>query len=264
MKLFLLSVLFLWLLLLPKTALAADSYVLDQDKFFLQTSADKESTEIVIVKNTTDQPINLSLVWKGYDPSLNHSLDFAKVQTNFIELQPFASGNVSVVFNAPESLKPGDYYGGLEISNGSATKTANFTLRNLGELKESLQISSIETDGNNLIISLNNNGNVTTSVGGKVIVTNFFGAEVLNKKIDQFEIKALDSGQLNYVINTKIPGPYQVRVESSFGQKENNHTQTASIWLYPYLFWGIIILILTIVIVAIVVLLNRKHVQETI
>lgn len=263
MKIFLLGFIsILILLLFPEDVLASDSFVFDQDKFFLQTSADRVISETVLIRNLTDKQLTFSLSWVGYEKSIKKSIDFAILQQKELAIEPFAIQTIGIRFSSPEDLKPGDYYGSLKVQTDNESKVVNFTLRYLGQLNERIDLENVMLEGKTLLLEFNNTGNITTSVKGKLTVTNFFGQTVLSKNIDQFDLKASDSSRKEFVLTTLIPGPYQVKVERTFGSKATTQTEVSTVWFFNL--WAILTVIGSIGTLAtgLLLLSKRKYSQE--
>ena len=238
MKFFLLILVWVHLAVFTATPTLAQSksFKLDQTKFLLQTSANKELTESLIIKNLSDQVIEVNFAWEGYEFTSEHSIDFAQISPQKLTLQPFAIGSTEIMFKTPANLKPGDYYGRVLASVNNEKVEAKFTLRYLGELKESLELKSSEVLGKTIKLTLKNNGNVSTNASGKLTLTNFFGQNSSNKNIEHFEIKAKEEIIISHVVNT-IPGPYQANLSLIFGDKKTQLTKVQPVWIQPIYFW---------------------------
>lgn len=237
---------------------AADSFYLEQKNLFLQTSLEKPVTETLIIKNLTDQKLTLFTNWQGYEKALNHSIDFAIVNPTTLNIEPFSIGNLDLQFSHPLTLKPGDYYGSLRVFDEKNSQVANFTLRLLGKLDESVEISNMLLSGDRLTFDIKNTGNITAKVAGNLTVTNFFGQVIMYNKIDQFDLKSFDSSQNSFVFNNHIPGPYQVKVETFFGSKDTNQTNIYSLWYFNY--WVMIIMIgLVLTLISLIIYLKKRY-----
>lgn len=210
--------------------LAEEIFSLDQSNFFLYTSFDKELSETVVIKNLSDQAISVFLSWAPYEASLQHTIDFAQLQNSTVELQPFGVGTAELRFASPENLKPGDYYGSLLATTKGVVKKADFTLRFLGELTENVTLKSVAYADTSLTLSLENQGNITTSVKGKVVVTDFFGRIAAENSFPQTELKAEEKIDKTIDLPTILPGPYQAKVELVSGQKDFNQSRVYSFW----------------------------------
>src|SRR3990170_3917850 len=102
---------FIFLLFSTNTVLAAPTIEAQPKSFFIQGSAGKTIRETVVIKNLADSLKVLSLEWQGYNlPSeeftsesnvKNHSIDFAQLSTNSLELQPYGLSSVEVEFAVP-------------------------------------------------------------------------------------------------------------------------------------------------------------------
>jgi hypothetical protein len=236
---------------------AANSFEVEQTNFFLQASAGKELAETVILRNLTDQPITISVKWEGYSES-SHTIDFAKLSTSELEIQPRGVANLQVVLTLPENLKSGDYYGQLNLLTNGSVETVNFTIRVLGELSEQIE-TTVYSSAKGLNLILENRGNVTTLVDTKVSLTNFFGHEVGSQTINQFGLKALEKVEKQIVTDQLLPGPYQIKIESVFGTEKTPQTKLEKIWLEPYFFWAGVFL-LPILFMGSLILIRRKNV----
>lgn len=262
MKKFLLAITFnLLFLFFPSIVFASTSFTLDQDNFLLQTSLEKPITETLIVKNLTDQKLDLTAEWNGYSNSIEHSIDFATIAQTKLTIEPFAITSLTVGFTPPKNLVSGDYYGFLKLKSPTETKTADFTLRILGKLSESVESNNVSLSGNNLTVYFKNTGNITSTIKGNLTISNFFGQEILNKNIDPFSLKASASGTKDFVLDTNIPGPYQVKVETSFGKKATTQTNVSTVWYLNL--WLITMFFLIVIELSIVfILFKRRHAKE--
>lgn len=218
------------LLITPRQIFAAENFTLDQDNFFLQTSSGKQISETIVIKNTSDQVLSLKLTWQPSQHSSAHAIDFAQVLPETLEIQPFAIGTAELRFSSPANLKPGDYYGQLKVSTDKENSTASFTLRYLGELTEKLEFKGAKFELNMVFLSLENLGNITTAVKGKILVTNFWGIEVAKIEIGQKDVRAGESLTIESVIPDLFPGHYQAQVSLETGAKEVTQSKIYSFW----------------------------------
>lgn len=218
------------------------TFSLDEENFHLQTSAGKPLRELVSVKNLSSEILVLKLNWRPSSLT-QHSIDFASVSPSNLEIQPFGIGTVETFFETPENLKPGDYYGRLEIKNAGEERQIEFRLRLLGELKEEVELKEFDLNKENFHLKFENNGNISSLVKSQLTITDFFGRKLLSQNIDQFEIKAQDNNTISLAANLKVPGPYQAKIVTTFGTKETPQSALRSFWVKPNFFWaGIVFL----------------------
>ena len=246
--------------LIPTNLALAESanFELDQTNFLLQTSTAKDVTETLLVKNLTDKPITVELNWTTGQLDSQRSLDFAKIQNPQLSIEPYSVGSSEILFTIPESLQPGDYYGGVFVNDGETSQAASITLRLLGQLKESVILKDFQVSGNKLQVSFENQGNISTDVSGKIKVTNPFNQKILEAEITQFSLKASSTDTKEFVISSKIPGPHQAKIEYFFGAKAVNQTKLESFWQGNL---SLVIILITVLISLLsIIFLRRKSV----
>ncbi len=251
-------------LILPNPALGSSAFELDQNNFLLQLPTNRQLTENLIVKNLSSEKLSVKLTWESPDNiSPVHAIDFAKIQNPELQIEPYGIGSTEIDFIRPENLKAGDYYGQVKLAGASQTQTASFTLRLLGQLKESIRIDEVNYSKNQVNIMLQNSGNITTVVAGKLEVTNIFNQKVLDKNIDQFKVKASESIENSFRISSILPGPYQVKIAYEFGDKKTLVTKLQTFWVFNYLLLIPLVFVVTSVLLASRLAIRKKNVQKT-
>lgn len=224
-----------------------------QTKFFLQTSTGKPLTEVLNVSNLTSSKIDLNLSWIGYNLEKNqiidqkllisHSIDFFNVDTASFSLEPFANQSLNLSFAPNENLPAGDYYGQLTIEANSQKIPIDFTVRILGQLKEGLVIESIKNSGQNLVLKIKNNGNITSNFSVSTKTERFLASTLKIKSKDQ-SIRAGEIKQVYIKHPNLLPGYYQTAVSLTYGQKNYQVSQIFSFWIYPLVFaLGLIVIV---------------------
>jgi len=234
---------------------AVSSFEPEPKQFFVQAVAGKLTKEAILIKNNTPTLKNLWLDWQGYslpkgefiDKSdlEKHSINFASLSSNTLELQPFSTSNIEVVFDIPKNTLPADYYGSLIIRDGANQEQVDFTIRIPGRLEEELKIDKIIDDGSFLTLPIHNRGNQTVKVSADIDVQNFFGRHVLTAKGTE-EIKASQIKKISANHSSLLPGYYQAKIslETTSGKQI---ISIHSFWVRPEFFFvlGAIIFLLS-------------------
>ena len=245
-KLLSLVITLIFIVLFSKPVLASpNSFEVPTKQYLLKTSIEKELQETVVVKNLLDEKQTLRLNWSVNSKVPTRYADFGTPSQTTFEIQPFSLASVPIKFVSPSTFKPGDYYAILNIVSEKTKEKipVDFTIRYLGQLTEEIEQTSVSLTGNKLLITLENKGNITTKVSGKVKVSNFFGKVIMSKNIDQFDLKASEKSQKSFVLNSKFPGKYTVETSLVFGEKETTQTSLRNVWFNKILFWSVFVLL---------------------
>lgn len=246
-------------LLFPKNSFAQSSstFVALQKDFLLQTPIGKTLDQTIVIKSNSPTQEKVYLTWLGYELPPNevtdnkllteHSIDFVVFPKFNDSIEPFGIINLPISFNVPNRLKPGDYYGTLVISSSDHQEKTNFTIRVLGQLNESIHLKSFRDTGMSTILEFENIGNRTSKVSVKNLLTYFFNKEInLNTS---FELKAGEKKTVKQNHQQLLPGFYEAKVSTSFGEKNTTVTKLYSFWVRGEFFiFSLITLITTFII----------------
>lgn len=220
---------FLLLFLLPSYVSAAGNFEVEQKDFFFQTSAGKQLTEIVVIRNQTIDPLTLNLSWAGYN-LLQHSIDFSSLDRTSITLQPLSTEPIGVSFSVPAEIKSGDYYGSLIVSDGTNSQEIPFTIRVLGGLTEKIIIRNTSYSNNQVSFDVINEGNITTQIAGKVKIDSLF-SNVRTEDFDTFKLRSGESKTVKVSQNNLLPGYYRGEVSAKYGTKDYQVNSFFSFWV---------------------------------
>lgn len=233
----LLLLFFLLLLCFPVSIFATETknFSIDQKEFFINTSNQKQISEIVLLKNISAQEIKLTATWEKESIKTDRTIDFATIEGTNLTLQPYSTANIGIKFSVPQNIKSGDYYGNLSIKERNQIQKIPFTIRVLGQLSEKITIRETKFDKDKLLIRVLNEGNITTQVKGIVSLSNQFNSRSYNLASKKLKVGE-DS---TYIISTplKIPGFYKASVNLRFGTKDYPVSSFSDFWVNPIFFW---------------------------
>jgi hypothetical protein len=247
---FLFSLIFL---LSANGASANSGFELAPKNFFLQAYPGKTIREVVTLKNLEATPKTVSLTWQGYQLTgsestsdvdrNNHSINFARLSTKKLELQPQSTAAVEIEFAVPKDIQPADYYGSLLAASESLQTQADFTVRVLGKVEEKIAVTGFSVKGDDIILKIANHGNQTTSFQANLKIQDLLGrAKDLEPIKDS--LKAAEAKTFQVKHSSGLPGPYQAKISLDFGTS-GQRVAFYSFWIRPevFLIFGAIILI---------------------
>lgn len=200
--------------------------------------------ETLILKNFTDQVVDVRLEWIPYSKSnakvikqdflTKHSIDFAVMPETKITLQPQETKPVTISFTVPKDIISGDYYGSVLATDGQTQTKADFTLRILGKLTETIEGNSY-FDNKRLKIELSNMSNKTTQIEVSASLNSLLG----HVKQMSFDKRELLSGEVVTVQTQELdllPGYYQAKIDLKYSDKALEKMLIVSFWVHPEVF----------------------------
>lgn len=216
-----------------------------------------------------------------------------------VELQPGASASVNVTITVPKAADPGGHYAGAFFSSTPPAKgtvqveqrTGTLViLRVEGAVREAASVQSFTSDSGkklfsrlpvDLLVRVQNNGNVHFRPKGTVTVRNMFGGvattidlnpkegAVLPNSVRKFDLmwkKDLDSSksgsffaELGNQWNNFALGGYTAQVDATYGTTNQTLSGTFHFTVFPWQLMLVIVLALVIVVIAIVFLVKRYN-----
>lgn len=228
----------------PTTFATSQQTIEFSQKEFLLFSSGKSLQETVTLKNLEGTPKAVYLSWIPYSKTntktLNqtfqtkHSIDFAELAETKINLQPFESRAISILFQLPDNLESGDYYGLLHASDQQSTLEVPFTIRKLGKLTDSIAARA-SLNEKNLTIEISNTSNKTTQIE---ISADINGLLDDVEKIKFNDTKLLAGEKVSFKSNKLdlLPGYYQARIDIKYSERDLNKVLLISFWVHPEFF----------------------------
>ena len=236
---------------------------IEPKSFFIQAIPGKTVREVVTLKNSFSAPKNVYLAWQGYQLTegkftsetdrADHTINFARLNTKIVELQPQGLGVVEIEFEVPKDTLPADYYGALVAKGEGWQERADFTIRVLGRIEEKVEIAQFSAKGDAIILKIANRGNQTTDFRASIKIQDFLGR---TKNLGPIKggLKAAEIKTIQVKHAATLPGPYQAKIDFEFGSQKQE-VVFYSFWIHPEIF----LIAGAIIVIAVLIFLAKRR-----
>ena len=245
------------------SAQAVNAFSISPSKVLSTIDPGKKQIISININNTEKKALNFNLKVLGAkqddqgSPFFRKNIDVAEQWVKpEVEGVYIPSGQIQKVnfhIQVPKNTQAGSHYLALAIEPDSGNGLTGqiiclLTLQVSGMVNESVEITKWETKQNftknlnwQFELGLENNGSVEVDLDGNILIKDWRGNEILQKKVrlgNKLLAQSIRSVQKEIKMeNLSFPGLYQVQIKIDYGITKQTISSLIYIWYFPKWSW---------------------------